>query len=89
MCAATLYSLFVKSWVLNGTTRKGFEIILDNSANTAAFIAGNVTAFIIAMLAIRFFIQYLQKYGFKVFGWYRIIAGIILLTLLMTGVIER
>jgi undecaprenyl-diphosphatase len=48
-----------------------------------------VTAFIIAMLAIRFFIQYLQKYGFKVFGWYRIIAGIILLALLMTGVIER
>jgi undecaprenyl-diphosphatase UppP len=89
MCAATLYSLFVKSWVLNGTGRKGYEIILDNSANTAAFIAGNVTAFIIAMLAIRFFIQYLQKYGFKVFGWYRIIAGIILLTLLMTGVIER
>ena len=89
MCAATVYSLFVKSWGLSGTSRKGYEIILDNRANTLAFIVGNVTAFIIAMLAIRFFIQYLQKYGFKVFGWYRIIAGIILLALLMTGVIER
>jgi undecaprenyl-diphosphatase len=89
MFAATMYSLFVKSWVLSGTSRKGYEIILDNRANTIAFIVGNITAFIIAMLAIRFFIQYLQKYGFKVFGWYRIIGGIILLALLMTGVIER
>ena len=89
MFAATMYSLFVKSWELSGTPRKGYEIILDNRASTMAFIVGNVTAFIVAMLAIRFFIQYLQKYGFKVFGWYRIIAGIILLALLITGVIGR
>ena len=89
MFAATVYSLFVKNWQLSGAARKGYEIIFDSSGNMVAFIVGNVTAFIIAMLAIRFFIQYLQKYGFKVFGWYRIIAGIILLVLLMTGVIER
>ena len=89
MFAATMYSLFVKSWDLSGTPRKGYEIILDNPASTLAFIVGNVTAFIVAMLAIRFFIQYLQKYGFKVFGWYRIIAGIIILALLITGVIGR
>ena len=89
MFAATVYSLFVKNWQLSGATRRGYEIILDNRENMLAFIVGNVTAFIIAMLAIRFFIQYLQRYGFKVFGWYRIIAGIILLALLMTGVIER
>ena len=74
---------------MTGAARKGYEIILDSRANMTSFIVGNVTAFIVAMLAIRFFIQYLQKYGFKVFGWYRIIAGIILLALLMTGVIER
>ena len=89
MFAATVYSLFVKNWQLSGAPRKGYEIIFDSSGNMVAFIVGNVTAFIIAMLAIRFFIQYLQKYGFKVFGWYRIIAGIILLVLLMAGVIER
>ena len=89
MLAATVYSLFVKNWGMTGAARKGYEIILDSRANMTSFIVGNVTAFIVAMLAIRFFIQYLQKYGFKVFGWYRIIAGIILLALLMTGVIER
>jgi undecaprenyl-diphosphatase len=56
--------------------------------NTIAFIVGNVVAFVVAMLAIRFFINYLKVYGFKVFGIYRIIAGIILLILLATGIIE-
>ena len=63
--------------------------MLESRENTIAFIVGNVMAFIVAMLAIRFFIQYLKKYGFKVFGWYRIIAGIILLILLFAGYIER
>jgi len=89
MFAATVYSLFVKNWEHDGVTRMGYEIILESTKNTVAFIVGNVAAFIVAMLAIRFFIQYLQKYGFKVFGWYRIIAGIILLILLFTGYIER
>jgi undecaprenyl-diphosphatase len=89
MFAATAYSLFVKDWKLNGLERKGYTIILESQANTTAFIVGNVVAFIVAMLAIRFFINYLKVYGFKVFGIYRIIAGIILLILLATGVIEQ
>ena len=89
MFAATVYSLFVKNWEHTGAVRKGYEIILESRENTVAFIVGNVVAFIVAMLAIRFFIQYLKKYGFKVFGWYRIIAGIILLILLFSGYIER
>lgn len=89
MFAATIYSLFVKKWEQSGAARKGYEIILESSENTIAFIIGNVTAFIVAILAIRFFINYLKVYGFKVFGWYRIIAGLILLALLMTGVFER
>ena len=48
---------------------------------------GNVVAFIVAMLAIKFFIGFLKKYGFKVWGWYRIIVGIILLLLIWKGVI--
>jgi undecaprenyl-diphosphatase len=46
---------------------------------------GNAVAFVVAMLAIRFFINFLTKYGFKVFGYYRIILGIILLALLAMG----
>jgi undecaprenyl-diphosphatase len=42
-------------------------------------------AFIVAMIAIKFFIGFLQKHGFKLFGWYRIIVGIILLVLIYTG----
>jgi undecaprenyl-diphosphatase len=35
-----------------------------------------VIAFIVAMLAIKFFIEVLKKYGFKMWGWYRIILGV-------------
>jgi undecaprenyl-diphosphatase len=42
---------------------------------------------VVAMLAIRFFIGFLQKRGFRLFGWYRIIAGIVLLILIFTHVI--
>ncbi len=47
---------------------------------------GNLVAFIVAVAAIKFFIEFLQKYGFKVFGYYRIVLGIILLALLYSGV---
>ncbi len=42
-------------------------------------IIGNIVAFIVALLAIKSFIGFLTKNGFKVFGYYRIIVGIILL----------
>jgi undecaprenyl-diphosphatase len=47
---------------------------------------GNIVAFIVAMAAIKFFIEFLTKYGFKAFGYYRIVVGIILLVLLGMGV---
>ena len=46
---------------------------------------GNVIAFLVAMAAIRFFITYLTKYGFKLFGWYRIILGLAILILMAMG----
>jgi undecaprenyl-diphosphatase len=85
MCAASGYSLFLKNWGKTDATQKGYELILASSDNTIAFITGNVVAFIVALLAIRFFISYLKKYGFKVFGVYRIIVGIILLALIFAG----
>ncbi|HRN55683.1 MAG TPA: undecaprenyl-diphosphate phosphatase, partial [Agriterribacter sp.] len=53
--------------------------------NTTAFIVGNIVAFIVAVLAIKFFIGYLQKHGFKLFGIYRIIVGVILLVMIYAG----
>jgi undecaprenyl-diphosphatase len=89
MFAATAYSLFLKKWNVTGVSKRGYEFIFESSANTYVFILGNVVAFVVAILAIRFFINYLKKYGFKVFGWYRILAGIILLILLLTGIINE
>jgi undecaprenyl-diphosphatase len=43
------------------------------------FIIGNLVAFVVAVLAIKFFIGIIKKYGFKPWGWYRIVAGVTLL----------
>ena len=48
-------------------------------------IIGNVVAFIVALLAIKSFIGYLNKHGFKMFGYYRIVAGLVIIILLLTG----
>jgi undecaprenyl-diphosphatase len=87
MFAATAYSLFVKDWNHNGVMQKGIKIITENQQNITSFIVGNIVAFIVALFAIRFFINFLKVYGFKVFGVYRIIAGIILLILIFSGII--
>ncbi len=55
------------------------------SQDITTLLIGNLVAFVVAMLAIRFFISFLTKYGFKVFGYYRIILGLILLGLLASG----
>jgi undecaprenyl-diphosphatase len=46
---------------------------------------GNLVAFVVGIIAIKGFITFIARYGFKVFGWYRIIVGIILMILLATG----
>ncbi len=89
MAAATGYSVFLKDWKdPGGQEMKGFQMILASTENTVAFLTGNVIAFVVAIVAIKFFIGFLQKHGFVLFGWYRIIAGITLLILIYTGVIR-
>ncbi len=88
MMAATCYTIFIKDWNNGILVRKGYEIILESNENITAFIVGNLVAFIVAMLAIRFFINYLKVYGFRAFGIYRIIAGIALLAIIFSGVME-
>jgi undecaprenyl-diphosphatase len=65
------------------TEPSGTEMLKDN---LLLLLIGNLVAFIVAMAAIKFFIGFLTKYGFKAFGWYRIIVGGILLVLLIAGV---
>lgn len=56
------------------------------SDNLVTLLIGNVVAFLVAMGAIKFFIGFLTKYGFKAFGYYRIVLGIIILTLMFMGI---
>lgn len=88
MFAATFYSLFMKKWGTGDAAKKGIQLITETHQNTVAFLVGNIVAFVVAILAIRFFINYVKHRSFKVFGIYRIIAGIILFILLLTGFIK-
>jgi undecaprenyl-diphosphatase len=72
MIAATGYKLL-----------KGYKAFSSHDIKMLAL--GNIIAFIVALIAIKFFISFLQKHGFKAFGYYRIIAGIILLLLMIAG----
>lgn len=64
-------------------TPEGQQLLMDNMST---LIIGNIVAFIVAMLAIKFFINFLTKYGFKAFGYYRIIVGVIIISLMIFGV---
>ena len=65
--------------MLGATVKKCYDYYKDGFAlsdqQINLLIIGNIVGFIVAMLAIRSFIGYLSKHGFKVFGYYRIIAG--------------
>jgi len=77
MMAVTCYSVFLKTY--ETSQMKGYELILKSNDNILMFLIGNVVAFLVAILAIKFFIGIINKYGFKPWGWYRIIMGTFLL----------
>jgi len=56
------------------------------SENLVTLLIGNLVAFVVALAAIKFFIGFLTKYGFKAFGYYRIVVGIAILVLIFLGV---
>jgi undecaprenyl-diphosphatase len=76
MFAATAYKLFKFYKETGGFTHDEVHLLL----------IGNVIAFIVALLAIRTFIGYLSKHGFKLFGYYRIIVGLLFIILYFMGV---
>jgi undecaprenyl-diphosphatase len=77
MAAATGYELV--KMLLN----EEYRVVLAD--NLGVLLFGCLVAFIVAILAIKFFISFLTKHGFKAFGWYRIVIGGIILALLFTG----
>ena len=64
---------------------KGEFASMAGSDNVFTLVLGSVIAFVVAILAMKWFVGFLTKYGFKAFGWYRIIVGGIILALLLTG----
>jgi undecaprenyl-diphosphatase len=76
MLAATVYKVY--DLVKEG----GMQIISDN---LPTLLIGNAVAFIVALMAIKFFIGFVTKYGFRAFGWYRIVVGALILGLLFSG----
>ena len=60
---------------------------LFNSHNLMIFLIGCVVAYLVALMSIKFLIGYLQKNGFKIFGYYRIALGLVVLGLLYKGII--
>ena len=59
--------------------------ILTEGNNLAVLIVGSIVAYIVAIAAIKFFISYVTKYGFKMFGWYRILVGAVILVMILSG----
>ncbi len=86
--AAAEFSFFLA--VPTMLAASGYKLLKNHSAitmdNIDILIFGNVIAFIVAMIAIKSFISFLTKHGFKVFGWYRIIVGLTILLLYFLGV---
>jgi undecaprenyl-diphosphatase len=64
------------------TDPKSVTMLTDN---LVTLVIGNIVAFLVAMAAIKFFISFLTKHGFKAFGYYRIVVGLLILILSYLG----
>ena len=92
--AAAEFSFFLAVPTMLGATclemykmlTHGSGSLLTQGNNLETLIIGSVVAFVVAILAIKFFINYVTKYGFAAFGWYRIIVGLIIIACGLMGV---
>ncbi|HZX61991.1 MAG TPA: undecaprenyl-diphosphate phosphatase [Bacteroidales bacterium] len=81
LAVPTLAGAFAKS--LWDAYKETPEVL--NQHNILMLVTGNVVAFIVAIIAIKAFIAYLTKHGFRVFGYYRILVGLVIILLLIFG----
>lgn len=86
--AAAEFSFFLAVPTMAAAT--GYDLLKRyehlSSSDIPVFLIGNAVAFVVALLAIKGFISYLTKHGFKVFGYYRIAVGLLIIVLLALGV---
>jgi undecaprenyl-diphosphatase len=82
LAVPTMFAASVKSFY--DVYKEHPEVL--NTNNMSVLGIGSLVSFIVALFAVKFFIGYLQKHGFKVFGYYRIIVGILILVLLAFGI---
>lgn len=87
--AAEFSFLLAVPTMFAATAKKMFDFYKDGISLTSdewtLFGVGNLVGFIVAIIAIRAFIGYLTKHGFKVFGWYRILVGVVILLFYFLG----
>lgn len=91
--AAAEFSFFLAvPTMLAATGYKLLKFFMDNNGFTGEevklLLTGNIVAFIVAMLAIKLFIEFLKKYGFRIWGIYRILLGIALLIMISKGILS-
>ena len=84
--AAAEFSFFLAvPTMLGATAKKSFDYYQDGFLLTKEhinlLILGNVIGFLVVLVAIKTFINYLSRNGFKIFGYYRVIIGLVLLAL--------
>ena len=89
--AAAEFAFFLAIPIMFAATLKDVKDYFDDGHILTAehinlLVIGNVVAFVIGLLAVKFFIGILTKFGFKVFGYYRIVLGIIIILMLQYGV---
>ena len=92
--AAAEFSFFLAVPTMFGATcletykliSHGGGSLLTQGNNLETLLLGSAVAFVVAILAIKFFINYVTKYGFAAFGWYRIIVGIIIIACGLCGI---
>lgn len=88
---AAEFSFFLAVPTMFGATVKDLYDVYSTGntfSNNEWFLllVGNIVAFLVAMIAIKSFINYLAKHGFKLFGYYRIIVGLTILILYLAGI---
>ncbi|MBX2951837.1 MAG: undecaprenyl-diphosphate phosphatase [Leadbetterella sp.] len=88
--AAAEFSFFLAIPMMFGATVLKLKDYLDSglalsSKEINLLVIGNVIGFIVAILAIKFFIEVVSKYGFRAFGWYRIVVGGIIIVMILSG----
>jgi undecaprenyl-diphosphatase len=88
--AAAEFSFFLAVPTMFAATLKSMydekELLLQSGGREwGLLLVGNLVAFVVAYLAIKSFIAFLQKKGFRAFGWYRIVLGASMLILLALG----